>query len=204
MNNANTKTPTSSKTFKPNKLLLFSFLFAIGIIILSFFQAKAVQETHFFSWPENFLFKSQTISVALRNDDQGQVLINALSLPSTKKTNPYFLQELLGTLPPQVKKINEGFFRIRDEKQSFFVFTKDFNKISNLPSMSFENDWWILEKTLIPTAIPLPKKGIIFLGSTPGKSLINFCIENKIPLLRTQKSLWSLKTDGKPKRYVYP
>lgn len=184
---------------------LFVF-FLLLFFLIQFFQEKISQKDHLFFWSENFLFHTENTFIALREDDQARVLIKAVSSP--KSLSPLFFS--LENMPehPLIKKIDEGLFRVKNSRSSFFIFTKEFTTLSELPSISFENDWWILEKTILPQSIPYPKKGVIFIGSSPGKSLIRFCKENNLPLLGAKKSLWSIekKNDSfeKVRRYVYP
>lgn len=206
MNNANTKIPTSSKTFKQNKLLTGVSLLLLLFFLIQFFQKEISQKDYLFFWPENFLFYTENTFISLRDDDQAHVLIKAVS--SSKNRNPLFFSLENSEKSPLVKKIDEGLFRVKNSRSSFFIFTKEFNTLSELPSISFENDWWILEKTVLPQSIPYPKKGVLFIGSNPGKSLILFCKENNLPLLVAKKSLWSIEKKNnsfeKVRRYVYP
>lgn len=162
---------------------------------------KIQEKDHFFVWPENFLLQIQDKIIGLQKDDQTQVLLKALGNDKNNE-NVIFIHEIDAYDTLFLKEVSPGFYKVSDLNHTVFVFTKNFEKIFELPSISFENDWWILEKTIVPKTIPFPKKGIIFLGSNPGKSLIEFCKEQNIPLIITKKSFWSLENEESEKGFI--
>lgn len=91
-----------------------------------------------------------------------------------------------------VEKITDAYivFEIFSEKFVFFgpEIEEDKEKILALPR-SLEADFWILPRTIHPSFFPPPKKGIFFVGTrSPGKSLLQWAQEEKIPLISTQKT----------------
>ena len=89
---------------------------------------------------------------------------------------------------------------------TFLFFPKNIDiNTDTLPLSSLESDWWVFENTLVPTNIPHPTQGILFLGGhKPGKSLRTFAQEHQIPLisisetkefwLQNKGTTWSLYT----------
>lgn len=149
----------------------------------------------------------QNSFISLTEDSMNSVILNNTTPLGNHKRN---IQTIRNSITSKaITKIETGIFKINTQAFEIFLFTKEFEELKQIKNISWESDWWILEKTIDPGPIPKPKKGILFLGShKPGGKLIQWAQDEKIPLLHAKKSLWWIekkeKEDLKIRRSLYP
>jgi len=108
------------------------------------------------------------------------------------KEEPVLLQTLeLGKLMRgerfEVLRASEHFLRARFDDRTILFLSEipDTEKQALISSrIRMDSDWWILERSFVPDFLPMPKKGVLLLGTTkPNKALTEFATENNLPLI---------------------
>ncbi|MCK5460655.1 hypothetical protein KAI58_01595 [Candidatus Gracilibacteria bacterium] len=108
----------------------------------------------------------------------------------------------------EIKKFSKDFVRGEFGKAKMFFIGEEFDSAQiKAQPLSLESDFWVLKKSYFPEFLPVPTQAILFLGKrSPGKKLIAFAKENKIPLVSVQKTegfmfkkeeeVWTLLVQG--------
>lgn len=178
--------------YKNALFILITLLFFGSILSDQWLSKQQLQYLHIIGWENHILIKlEQTNQFFLwgKQDQETDVFIKSLFPFGSKPIPPIQLQSETNILQRTISDT------------SFLLFPKDFIlDIQDLPQTKLKTDWWIMEKTFVPKQFPLPKQGILFLGShRPGKSLITFAQKNNLPLISVYdtNTFWMKEKEGK-------
>lgn len=114
-----------------------------------------------------------------------------------KKITPLFDQEVgteiagptftVQVLSPHLAR---GLFanELGGRRSSLFFFREGFDEgeleLIKIHRTRLHSDWWVMTRNMRPEFLPLPRKGILFLGDrTPSKKTQEFAAENKLALI---------------------
>lgn len=158
------------------------------------------QLSHVFAWSGNVLVQSSTgVQVYRHTDNQQKLYANVFQKLGSKEQNGFSLDVMdVGSMyeqeDTQVLRLQPEVWRIQTSDAMIMYIGKAFEDWEGtLPSVSLKSDFWMLERTIIPDILPIPKQGIIYLPNRkPGKSLLQFSIQKNIPLLSLQgkRNIW--------------
>lgn len=169
-------------------------LFIVLLLIDGYRTQQKNKSLHLIAWENHLLITTKNTHILWGKEDEKSILMSS-GFRSFRST-PVPFQE------PQ--KLQEGIFKTSLNNTTILFLTS----IDIDPSLpySLQSDWWVLSKTILPENVPLPSKGILFLGKqSPGKSLTEKAKQNNIPLISINKTgtfwlqkkdnTWSLKTE---------
>ncbi len=87
-----------------------------------------------------------------------------------------------------VQRVSEGLIKTTTQGRSIWWIEEGFSEADSVSAVQsgveFEADWWLMTQNTIPEFLPLPDRGIVFIGDrSPSQTFQRFARENRIPLL---------------------